>query len=248
VPDADLAAVAELVARPARARMLLALADGRALPATLLAQRAGVAASTASEHLGRLVDGGLLVVEAHGRHRYYRLAGPDVAHLLEALARVAPEVRVRSLSDATRGAALHRARWCYDHLAGRLGVAVLDVLLADGTLDGHDGSFRPGVDQLSSRVRSSPYRLGPGGPLLEALGVAPGEIGGRRPLLACCVDWSEQRHHLAGGLGAAVAEAMVGRGWIERTEASRAVRVLDAGVDGLRRVGVDADVLTAITG
>ena len=246
--DADVAAVAELVARPARARILQALADGRALPASVLADRAGVARSTASEHLGRLVAGGLLAVEAHGRHRYYRLAGEEVARLLEALARVAPEVQVRSLGDATRGAALHRARYCYDHVAGRLGVTLLDLLLADGTIDGHDGSFRPGVDRLSSRGGDSPYRLRSPGGLLGALGVVPAAIEGRRPLLGFCVDWSEQRHHLAGGLGAAIATALVDQGWIERAEASRVVHVLPAGAEGLARAGVDGATLTAITG
>jgi len=114
--DADLAALGSVLGERARARMLLALGDGRALPAGVLASEAGVAASTASQHLGRLVDAGLLSVVPQGRHRYYRLAGPQVAELIEALARVAPAAPVRSLREGTRAHAIRTARTCYDHL------------------------------------------------------------------------------------------------------------------------------------
>jgi DNA-binding transcriptional ArsR family regulator len=119
--DANIAALAAVLADPARCRVLAALGDGRALPASMLASDAGVAASTASEHLARLVKAGLLTVERHGRHRYFRLAGPHVSDLLEALARVAPPAPVRSLREGTRAQALRLARTCYDHLAGRRG-------------------------------------------------------------------------------------------------------------------------------
>src|SRR5215472_13901102 len=132
--DADIASVAALIGDPGRARVLRALGDGRALPASVLALEAGVAASTASEHLTRLVDGGLLRVEARGRHRYYRLAGPQVGAALEALSQVARPEPVRSLRAGSRAAALRYARSCYDHLAGRLGVALMDALLRDGAL------------------------------------------------------------------------------------------------------------------
>jgi DNA-binding transcriptional ArsR family regulator len=121
--DADLAALGAVLGDRARARILLALGDGRALAASVLASEAGVAASTASAHLARLVDAGLLAVTVQGRHRYYRLAGPQVAELIEVLARVAPAAPVRSLREGTRAQALRAARTCYDHLAGRLGVA-----------------------------------------------------------------------------------------------------------------------------
>ncbi len=127
--DADLSVIGAALAEPARARIVLALGDGRALPASVLAAEAGVAPSTASAHLGRLVGAGLLDVVPQGRHRYYRLAGPEVGALLEALARVAPAGPVRSLRQGTRAEALRRARTCYDHLAGRLGVALLRSLL-----------------------------------------------------------------------------------------------------------------------
>jgi len=129
--DADLAAVGAILAEPARAKVLLALGDGRALPASMLAAEAGVAPSTASHHLARLVDAGLVVAEARGRHRYFSLAGPEVGHLIEAVARVAPAQQVRSLRQGTRAHAVRYARHCYDHLAGRLGVAVADALATD---------------------------------------------------------------------------------------------------------------------
>src|SRR2546429_4485778 len=138
--DADLAAVGRLLAEPARTRMLLALDDGRALPASVLAAEAGVAPSTASEHLATLVEGGLLRVEPQGRHRYYFLRGPEIGALIEAVAAVAPPQRVRSLRPGTRAAALRAARTCYDHLAGRLGVAVFDALLTGHHVAGGDGN------------------------------------------------------------------------------------------------------------
>jgi len=122
--DSDLAAVGALIGEPARARVLMALADGRELPASVLASEAGVAASTASVHLARLVDGGLVTVESRGRHRYFRLAGPKVGRAIEALAAIAPPAQVRSLKDGTRAQAVRAARTCYDHLAGRLGVDI----------------------------------------------------------------------------------------------------------------------------
>lgn len=129
--DADLAAVGAVLAEPARAKVLLALGDGRSLPASLLAAEAGVAPSTASHHLARLVDAGLVIAEARGRHRYFSLAGPEVGQLIEAVARVAPAQQVRSLRQGTRAHAVRYARHCYDHLAGRLGVAVADALATD---------------------------------------------------------------------------------------------------------------------
>jgi DNA-binding transcriptional ArsR family regulator len=138
--DADLASVGSLLAEPARARVLQALADGRELPAGMLAAEAGVSAATISEHLRKLLDGGLVLVTARGRYRYYRLAGPQVSDLLEAMARVAPPRPVTSLREGTRASALRRARSCYDHLGGRLAVALTSAFLDRGMLAGHDGS------------------------------------------------------------------------------------------------------------
>ena len=208
--DADLAAVGSLLAEPARVRMLAALGDGRALPASALAAEAGVAPSTASGHLARLVEGGLLAAENRGRRRYFRLHGPEVAEALEALARVAPREPVSSLRQATRIDALRAARTCYDHLAGRLGTALMDALLERGVVaDEH--VTEQGVDVLAS------------------LGVDLDSIPGRRPLFRSCLDWSERRPHAAGKLGAALTARCFELGWVERLDATRAVRVTPAG-------------------
>src|SRR3954470_18463134 len=141
--DIDIAALASLLADPARCKILLALDDGRALPASTLADEAGVSRQTASSHLGKLTDAGLLAVETHGRHRYYRLAGPEVAELLEQLGRLAPPRPVRSLREGTSAARLRSARTCYAPFAGKLGVALMDTLLARGALVGGDGQYDP---------------------------------------------------------------------------------------------------------
>jgi DNA-binding transcriptional ArsR family regulator len=234
--ELDVAAVASLFADPTRARILTALSDGRALPASVLADEAGVAASTASEHLARLVDGGLLSVERSGRRRYYRLAGERVVAAIESLALLAPRHPVRSLRAATRAAALRRARTCYDHLAGRLGVAVTESLLERRALvrtDGRYGTERADGDRLSSPVPVHPYQLGPAADdVFGALGVDVAAVtaqSSRRPVLRFCVDWSEQRHHLAGGLGAALLSRMHDADWVRSLPAPRAVELTASG-------------------
>jgi DNA-binding transcriptional ArsR family regulator len=207
--DADLAALGAVLAEPARARILLALGDGRALPAGVLAVEAGVAPSTASAHLARLVDTGLVTVRPQGRHRYYALAGPHVGELIEALARLAPAAPVRSLRDGTRAHAMRRARTCYDHLAGRLGVALFGALIDEALVTGGDGRHdhaRDREDRLSSPGRDLHYRLtAEGHRRLSQLGVhlpaagPAGEVG-----LRYCVDWTEQAHHLSGTVGRAL--------------------------------------------
>jgi DNA-binding transcriptional ArsR family regulator len=238
--DADLAAVATLIAEPARAKILLALGDGRALPATVLAAEAGVAASTASSHLGRLVDGGLLAVTPNGRHRYYRLAGPHVGRLIETLAGVAPTRQVRSLRDGTRAQALRAGRTCYDHLAGRLGVDLFAGLIARGYVVGGDGRHRADdatADRFAASGHDLDYRLTTAGrDHLARLGVRlppPGPDGTNQ--LRYCVDWTEQRHHLAGPIGRATAGRLLAAGWLTRTPAPRAVRVTDLGRAELAR-------------
>jgi len=238
---ADIAPAAALFADPTRARIVTALVDGRALPASVIASEAGVAASTASEHLARLVAGGALTVERSGRHRYYRLAGPPIAAAVEALAAIAPQPPVRSLRESTRANALRRARTCYDHLAGRLGVAVTAGLVERRALvraDGRAGIERGAADRLAAPVREHPYALGPDAAAVFAeLGVdLPALLdrpGSARPLLRFCVDWSEQRHHLAGALGAAVLAAVESAGWVARRSSGRAVDLTPAGADAL---------------
>jgi DNA-binding transcriptional ArsR family regulator len=236
--DADIAAVAGLIGDRSRARVLLALGDGRALAASVLAQEAGVSASTISEHLGKLLDAGLLSVESHGRHRYYRLAGPPVARLLESLAELAPASPVTSLREGTRANALRSGRYCYDHLAGRLGVGIMRSLLEGGVLAGGDGRFDPARavnDRLSAGGRDLDYRLTPRGEAwLVSLGIDLDALRARRrPLIRYCTDWTEQQHHLAGALGAALAAELLQRGWIERARHGRAVILTPAGRRGL---------------
>src|SRR5438270_1466920 len=242
--DADIAAVGALVSDPARARILLALGDGRALPASVLADEASVAASTASAHLSRLVKGGLLRVERHGRHRYFRLAGPEVAELIEALARISPPAPVRSLKQGSKAHAVRFARTCYDHLAGVLGTTLMEALLERDVLAGADGVFDPDSareDRLAAPGYDVDYRLTPAGVRdLTAFGIDFDSLPARRPLIRYCVDWSEQRHHLAGSLGAAIAARMIELGWVRRAQRSRALHISDDGYEGLReRFGVE---------
>jgi DNA-binding transcriptional ArsR family regulator len=237
--DADIAKIGALVAEPARARILLALGDGRALPASVLADEAGVAASTASAHLAKLVDGGLLTVENHGRHRYFTFAGEAVGELIEALARLAPPAPVRSLRQGSKAEALRAARTCYDHLAGVLGAGLMSAMIERDLLTGGDGLFHQasaGRDRLSAPGFDVDYRLTQRGVAqLDAFGIDFDALAAQqRPLVRYCVDWSEQRHHLAGSLGAALAERMFALGWVSRRRATRALRVTDEGLDGLQ--------------
>lgn len=242
--EADLSLPAGLIGHPARTAMLLALLDGRALPMSVLAAEAGVASSTASEHLGRLTSAGLLQVVRQGRYRYYRIASAEVAEALEALARIAPPAPVRSLRAAGRAAELRYARSCYDHIAGLLGVALMRTLIDRGALTGGDGRHRlgsAGQDRLSGPGRDRDYQLTePGRQLLAELGVVP--VPGDRPLIRYCIDWTEQQHHLAGALGAALLIRFETLGWLERGErrVRRALRVTDLGARELAdRLGLD---------
>ncbi len=229
--DVDVAAIASLIGEPARAKVLVALSDGRALAASTLAAEAGVAASTISGHLARLVDGGLVCVEASGRHRYYRLASPAVAEAIEALARLAPAAPVRSLRQATHAQAIRAGRTCYDHLAGRLGVALCDALVDRQILvvtnQGGDAA-----DPVLGAGRALCFELtDTGHRRLEDLGVVL-DPPTRRPLVRYCVDWSEQRPHLGGWLGAAICSRFEELKWVLRAE-RRVVRVTSVGRSGL---------------
>jgi len=216
--DAPIAPAAALLADPARVAMLWALSDGRRLPAGELARRAGVRPSTASSHLARLEAAGLVQAEILGRHRYFRLANPSVIPVLESLAALLP---VPS-PGGSRGpdARLRRARTCYDHLAGELGVRLAEALTARGdlVLEGQDYRLTPeGTGRLLA------FSLDPA-PLLQ----------GRRAFARACLDWSERRFHLAGALGSALLERLLALDWIRRTEASRAVEITALGYRGLR--------------
>ena len=222
--EANVAAVAALVAEPARAAILDALMGGTYLPAGALARRAGIAPSTASEHLARLLEGRLITCETHGRERRYRLATRAVAEALEALARIAPPEQIHSLRASDRTAALRRARTCYDHLAGAVGVALTEALVAGKLLLAGDGAYT-----LTARGES---RLGLVGVDVE------GARAGRRPFTRACLDWSERRPHLAGALGAALADAFFAQSWLLRRPGDRALTLTPTGEAGLRELGV----------
>ena len=211
------ARIASLIGDPARASMLYALMDGRALNVTELGAVAGIGKQTASGHLAKLADARLIVPERQGRHRYHRLASDDVADLLERLLCVADRAGARPLVTGPRDGELRRARTCYDHLAGDLAVACLDRLLERGWLS----SGRSGAVDGAATLTVTPE----GTRAFEKLGLRVDELGaGRRPLCRSCLDWSVRRPHLAGSLGAATLELCLRKRWARRVEGSRAVR------------------------
>jgi DNA-binding transcriptional ArsR family regulator len=219
--EVNIAAIAELIADPSRARMLDALLGKQALPAGELAYRAGISAQTASSHLAKLVAGGLLVLAIQGRHRYYALASAEVAHALEVLATLAPPVPIRTLRESLAVERLRFARTCYDHLAGKLGVELTQVLVDSHLLTIGDQSY--GVTKEGSCFFAS-FGLD-----LEKIQQQ------RRSFARQCLDWSERRYHLAGGLGTALVEQLFQQGWIQRVSSSRAVHVTDRGREGFQK-------------
>lgn len=205
--------VAAALASPARAEMVCLLLGGTAHTGRELARHAGIAPSTASEHLGRLLDAGVVAVEVQGRHRYFRLAGREVAALVEALLVVAP----RPMPLPTLPTGLAFARSCYDHLAGRLGVALHDRLVE---LD----AVHPDAGAVT----------GSGRELLAGLGV-PAGAERSRPLVRPCLDWSQRRHHLAGTVAARLLQNLLDRRWLVRhATRPRELRLTRTGRDGLR--------------
>jgi DNA-binding transcriptional ArsR family regulator len=210
-----IAAVAALLGDPARANMLTALMDGRALTASELAGEAGVGLPTASGHLSKLEAGGLVAVEKQGRHRYFRLSGSDVALVLEGLMGLAARTGAVRTRPGPKEPALRVARLCYDHLAGERGVALLDGLRRRGVLAEEEGELAPT----------------PGGrQFLCDFGIDLAPLSGkRRPLCRACLDWSERRHHLAGSLGAALLTRMGDLGWLKVGDTGRVVAFTAAG-------------------
>lgn len=210
------------MADPTRAMILRALLAGRPLAAGELARLAGVSAATASFHLTKLLDGGMVAVVRQGRHRYYRLAGPEVAAALEAVSVISRGVPPRSLRQSREAEALAEARTCYDHLAGRVGVALLDTML--------DGGFLEPAGTLPVRYAVT----GKGRERFMSFGVNVAEVRrSRRQFAGECVDWTQRRGHLNGALAAAITARMFVLGWIEHGKRRRSVRVTEAGADGL---------------
>jgi DNA-binding transcriptional ArsR family regulator len=238
VGDPDIAYLAGAFADPRRARVLMALADRRALPAGRLAQEAGVAASTISNHLAILLDHRLVSVEQQGRHRYYRLANEEVESVLEALARLAPGTPITSLRQHTKAAALRNARTCYRHLAGQLGVRLFRQMLEAGWITGGDGHHDPEVagDRLSAPGRGTQYRLTSRGATALTEWRLPTDVLNRHGPLRYCIDWTEQAHHLAGPLGTAVTDRLFELGWITRGTVPRSVELTATGESGLAAI------------
>jgi DNA-binding transcriptional ArsR family regulator len=219
--EPNVAEIAALLAEPTRAAILFALLDGRERPASELASRAGASPQAASAHLSKLVGGGLLAVTAAGRQRLFRLASPDVAHAIEALATIAKPPQVVALSQTTTIQRLRDARSCYDHLAGRLGIAVTDHF----------------VERRALRLVGDAFELTRhGATLFRELGIdverAPTV---RRPFARACTDWTERRPHLAGLLGARVLNRFVAAGWLKRNASDRALRITPEGQRELER-------------
>jgi DNA-binding transcriptional ArsR family regulator len=224
--NARFAEVALLAGEPARAGMLHALMDGRALTASELAHVACITPQTASGHLARMTAAGLVRVEKQGRHRYHRLASPAVAQMIESIMQVASGLEAMRPAPVTgpRDTALRAARTCYDHLAGRLGVALTDGLMAGGHLElTHDGGLL--TDSGIALVGDLGIDLPPAGK-------------GKLARVPCriCIDWSERRPHLAGAFGSALCAHSFGQRWIRRVAGTRAVVVTPQGHQVFREV------------
>ncbi|MER9346242.1 winged helix-turn-helix domain-containing protein [Mesorhizobium sp. M0239] len=216
----DIARIASLVGDPARANMLNALMGGTALTASELALEAGVSLPTASSHLGKLMEGGLLTVASQGRHRYYGLAGPQVAGMIEAITGVAEAVGPKRVRPGPRDGAMRVARVCYDHLAGEQAVAMLDRLVAKNVLVRDEQEIRLGPSAASH---------------FAAIGIDV-YTKPRRPVCRACLDWSVRRSHLAGTLGAAILDKILAEKWARREKDSRAVIFSPPGKQAFERV------------
>jgi DNA-binding transcriptional ArsR family regulator len=219
--DADLAAIGSLISDRTRATILLTLLNGGMTSASALAQRAAVSRPLASAHLRKLFEGGLILVEPRGRHRFYRLSSQRVADALESLILLSPASAVNSLRGSKESIGLQRGRLCYDHLAGRLGVALTHQMMESGLLRKGGGDYEVTEAGLVT---------------FQELGIDIESLRAQeRPLSRACLDWSEKDHHLAGSLGAALPNELFRLGWLEGREASRVVTVTAVGQQGLQQ-------------
>jgi DNA-binding transcriptional ArsR family regulator len=217
----NIAKIAALVGDPGRAEMLTALLNGAALTASELADEAGVTKQTASTHLSKLEESGLVSVEAQGRHRYYKLADADVATLLENLMGVAARAKALRFRPGPKEASLRRARLCYDHLAGDLGVGLFDAFQKNKWVAPREGGWS--LTKLG-RVKVSSF------------GVDIAELeAGARPVCRACLDWSVRRNHMAGAVGAALLEQIFERGWAKARPGTRIVEFTRFGEQALLR-------------
>ncbi len=216
----DIARIGALLGDPARINMLTALMGGVALTAGELAREASVTAQTASSHLAKLVEGGLVKSRRQGRCVYFALASDEVAELIEHLGGLAAAAGHRRTRPGPKDAAMRRARVCYDHLAGELGVRMLESLLTQGVIADHGGQLSVAAD---------------GWAFLRRFGVSEADLLGKRPLCRACLDWSERRSHLAGALGRALLARIFALGWARRLEGGRAVAFSAPGLAAFER-------------
>ncbi len=231
--DANIAAPAQLIGDEARAAMLLALGSGRPLSASQLAAAARVRPQTASSHLTKLVAGGLLRAECSGRFRYYRIAGPDVSAAIEALGAIAPMKPARALDESAKAEGLRFARTCYDHLAGKLGVALFAALVDRKALCEVDVGDRA---QKKRRSALGAVTLGPKAKhVFGPLGIDLDELQTlHRQFAPACLDWTETEPHLGGSLGAALCDAFFQNEWCRHRPRERTVIVTARGHQALR--------------
>ena len=218
----NVAMIASLVSEPSRAAILTVLLDGRFHTASELAHMAGIKPQTASFHLAKMTEAQVVTVEKQGRHRYFGIQNPEVARVMESLLSIAPPVQIKSFKQASENKAIRLARTCYDHLAGHLGVQIMDSLIEKGLLsEGQDTlhvtekgeafftDFQIDLTQIQKKRRSFSHK---------------------------CLDWSERRHHLAGALGSALLDRLLTLHWIERLPTTRAIRITADGKRGFKEV------------
>ncbi|NRD80932.1 helix-turn-helix transcriptional regulator [Bacillus sp. BRMEA1] len=210
----NISSTASLIGDPTRTTILIALADGQALTAGELATLSGVSPQTASAHLAKLVEGSLISVEVQGRHRYYKLAGPEVAQVMEAIAVVSPPVKVRSLRQSSHKKALDYARTCYDHLAGKLGVALTEALIELGYLRDL-GEFY----QLTDKGKQ----------WLREFGIHPLPKKVNPEAVPLHIDWTVRKHHLAGPLAISITQRLIDLGWVEKGAIRRSIQLTNLG-------------------
>lgn len=218
----NVAMIASLVSEPSRAAILTALLDGRFHTASELAHMAGIKPQTASFHLAKMTEAQVVTVEKQGRHRYYGIQDPEVAQVMESLLSIAPPVPIKSFKQASENEAIRLARTCYDHVAGHLGVQIMDFFMQKGILsEDQDGlhitqqgviffaDFQINLKNIRQKRRSFSHK---------------------------CLDWSERRHHLAGALGSALLDRLFELHWIEHLPTSRAIRITDGGKRGFKEI------------
>ncbi|MHA6533007.1 ArsR/SmtB family transcription factor [Paenibacillus sp. BAC0078] len=213
------ARVASLISEPSRASMMTALMDGGFHPATALASAAGIKPQTASFHLGKMAESGVVTVHTQGRHRYYGIASPEIAQVVELLLSISPPVKVNSLRGSVQDQAMRQARTCYDHLAGEFGVQFTEALLLEGIIAEEANGFSVTAAGELALVR---------------LGIELDKVRRcRRAFAPKCLDWSERRYHLGGALGAALLQLLLERHWVSRLPQTRAIAVTTEGKERL---------------